>query len=398
VINFSIRHRVLYFCSRLPSTIQSGLDLRVQGQILALLQFCEVSVFGLNGMGKQFDSRIHSWNSSKNPGVSQQLDAQAGIRALAKGGHPFEARFSDETAEELRQEILRFKPDHLVLSRIDLSIYLGVIKETFSGNLILDLDESVASTGPSISRIITHPGQGLVFKAFCKRVQEIEEETLRQVDQVWVSSQVELERVKLTFNSIAPQVTLVPNSIMVEAYAPDPDVPREKNTLIYPASFAYEPSLDAASFLINELMPLMPNVKLKFVGSHIPEWIRNAASKDISVEGPVANMIPYLQSSGALVVPLKAGGGTRLKVIEALASGLPVVSTPFGVEGLGLTPGEDYLEADTVSEFAETCLELLSNEDLSKRLSKRGIETSREMFSTGSLEKLTYGLLSTGAQ
>jgi polysaccharide biosynthesis protein PslH len=393
-----MRQRVLYFCSRLPSNIQSGLDLRVQGQIMALLQFCEVSVFGLNGKGQQFDPRIYSWRSSNNPGVSHPLDAQAGVRALAKGGHPFGARYSEETAEELRQQILKFNPDHVVLSRIDLSVYLAVIREVFVGNLILDLDESVASTGPSISRIITHPAQALVFKAFNIRVKEIEEETLNQVDQVWVSSQIELERVKLAFESISPQVSLVPNSILVEAYTPHPEVSREKNTLIYPASFAYEPSLDAARFLINELMPLIPNVKLRFVGSHIPDWIRNAATDDISVEGPVANMTPYLQSSGALVVPLKAGGGTRLKVIEALASGLPVVSTAFGVEGLGLTPGEDYLESITASEFAENCLELLSNDSLSKRLSKRGLETAKEKFSTSSLAKLTYDLLTPGTE
>jgi hypothetical protein len=74
------------------------------------------------------------------------------------------------------------------------------------------------------------------------------------------------------------------------------------------------------------------------------------------------------------------------------------VSTPFGVEGLGLTPGEDYLEASTASEFAKNCLRLLSNDDLSTRLSKRGLETAKERFSTTSLEKLTYSLLNTDAE
>jgi len=388
--------RVLYFCSRLPGVVQSGLDLRVQGQILSLLPTCQVSVFGLNGQGNKFDERIDSWQSSKDLTVSRQIDAEAGIKALSLGGHPFAARYSEQTASELRQELLTFKPDHVILSRIDLSVYIDVIRGIFSGQLILDLDESVESTGPSILSVMTHLGQGLVFKTFCNRVKDAEEESIRKVDQVWVSSKVEMDRVRSTFDSVSAKIWTVPNSIFVEAYAPNPGFGRNARTLIYPASFAYEPSVHAAKFLINELMPIIPELKLKFVGSHIPKWMREAATGNVSVEGPVANIVPYLQSSSALVVPLKAGGGTRLKVIEALASGLPIVSTAFGVEGLGLTKGEDYLEAETAQEFAEQCRELLSNDPLAQKLSQRGLITAKD-FSIHSLEKLTFNLISSGA-
>jgi glycosyltransferase involved in cell wall biosynthesis len=243
---------------------------------------------------------------------------------------------------------------------------------------------------------MTHLGQGLVFKTFCNRVKDAEEESIRKVDQVWVSSKVEMDRVRSTFDSVSAKIWTVPNSIFVEAYAPNPGFGRNARTLIYPASFAYEPSVHAAKFLINELMPIIPELKLKFVGSHIPKWMREAATGNVSVEGPVANIVPYLQSSSALVVPLKAGGGTRLKVIEALASGLPIVSTAFGVEGLGLTKGEDYLEAETAQEFAEQCRELLSNDPLAQKLSQRGLITAKD-FSIHSLEKLTFNLISSGA-
>lgn len=375
--------------------IQSGLDLRVQGQILSLLASCQVSVFGLNGNGDKFDERILSWQSSKDPKVSQQIDAEAGIRALSLGGHPFEARYSDQTYAELQREILRFKPSHIILSRIDLTVYLDVLKKIFSGQIILDLDESVESTGPSILSVMTHPGQALVFKTFCNRVREAEEDSIRKVDQVWVSSKVEQQRVKSTFDLVSSKIWTVPNSVLVEAYAPNQGSSRSANTIIYPASFAYEPSVHAARFLINDLMPMIPELKLKFVGSHIPKWMKDAATGNISVEGPVANIVPYLQSASALVVPLRAGGGTRLKVIEALASGLPIVSTAFGVEGLGLTKGEDYLEAETAQEFAEQCRELLSNNNLAKKLSQRGLVTA-ENFSINSLEKLTFSLISSG--
>ena len=395
--NFSNRRRVLYFCSRLPGVVQSGLDLRVQGQILSLLPTCQVSVFGLNGHGSKFDERIHSWQSSKDSTVSQQIDAEAGIKALSLGGHPFASRYSEQTASELRQEILNFKPDHVILSRIDLSVYIGVISRVFSGQLILDLDESVESTGPSILNVMKHPGQGLVFKTFCNRVREAEEDSISKVDQVWVSSKVERAKVMSTFDLVSSKVWTVPNSVLVEAYSPNPEVSRNANTLIYPASFAYEPSVHAARFLINDLMPMVPELRLKFVGSHIPSWMKEAATGNISVEGPVANIVPYLQASSALVVPLKAGGGTRLKVIEALASGLPIVSTAFGVEGLGLTKGEDYLEAETPQEFAEQCRELLSNDHLAQKLSKRGLETAKQEFSINSLERVTFSLISSGA-
>lgn len=368
----------------------------MQSQILSLLTSFQVSVFALTGNESKFDERIHSWQSSKDLTVSQKIDADAGIRALSLGEHPFAARYSEQTVAELKQEIFKFKPNHIILSRVDLSVYLNDIREIFSGQLILDLDESVESTGPSILNVITHPGQGLVFKTFCNRVKETEEESIRKVDQVWVSSKVELDKVKSTFDSVSSKLRIMPNSVPVEAYAPISGLSRSTNTLIYPASFAYEPNRHAARFIISELMPMIPELQFKFVGSHIPRWMKEAATRNISVEGPVADIVPYLQASSALVVPLKAGGGTRLKVIEALASGLPIVSTSFGVEGLDLIEGEDYLKAETANEFAEKCRELISNSHLAQRLSNRGIITAKQNFSIRSLEKLTVSSIISG--
>jgi glycosyltransferase involved in cell wall biosynthesis len=387
---------VLYFCSRLPSTVQSGLDLRVRGQILALLGFAKVFVFALAGKGDCFDSRISAWRSSNNEKVSNPIDAMAGMSALKSGDHPFGARFSFETADELRQEIRAHKPSFVIISRIDLSVYLGVIKEEFNGQVILDLDESVVSTGQSILGILKHVGQALVFRAFSESVQKAERVTIEKVDQVWVSSEVEGNRLMSSYPELgqeSPKISVIPNCVAIEKYSVNSGVQRSANTIIYPASFAYEPSLDAAKFLIEELMPLLPTVKLKFVGSHIPAWIRDHGASNVSSEGPVSDIVPYLQSATALVVPLRAGGGTRLKVVEALASGLPVVSTEFGVEGLGLVPGLDYLDADSASDFRDRCLELFSNPNLSEDLSKRGKETANLRFSTISLEQVLTKLL-----
>jgi polysaccharide biosynthesis protein PslH len=389
VKSLASKPRVLYFCARLPSNIQNGLDLRIRGQMAALLEFCELSVFALNGKGLRFDDRIDSWRSSENTDVAKTIDTTVGMAALRDGGHPFAPRFSEQTANEFTEQIRAFGPSHIILSRIDLTVYLEVIKQNFDGVLILDLDESAASTGPSIMKLLKNPGQALIFRTLTERVQAIEQSVFAEFDQVWVSSEVEQQRVTtLTQGNQkgSPILSVVPNCVPVELYFVGTGTPRQIDTIVFPASFAYEPSVNAVRFLVNELMPLLPEVNLKLLGSHIPDWMKEAGSARITLEGPIADMIPYLKEASALVIPLTAGGGTRLKAIESLAAGLPIVSTEFGVEGLGLVPDQDYLRAETANEFALQVRKITSDPDLAERLSVNGVEIARNRFSSRSLK------------
>jgi len=389
--------RVLYFCSKLPVPVRNGIDLRVKGQISVLLEFSEVSVFALFGNQERFDPRISSWRSSKDDTVSRSPDSKALIRSISKGHHPFEARYSTETWLELRNEIRRFRPDYIVVSRNELSAYLEDILTYFDSNLIWDLDESAASMCSTIPQLFTSRHQAVVFKAFWNRVLEIERALIGRVSQVWMSSSIEREKVLSQSAGevhLPRKISVVPHAVAVESYFPISGTKREKERIVYPASFVHEPALDAARFLINELMPLIPEVHLTIVGSFIPRWLRESTSEHISVVGPVASINDYLHKAGALAVPLRAGGGTRLKVIEALAAGLPIVSTAFGVEGLGLLPNQDYLEAESAPDFAEKCRQLFSNDELSAQLSGRGQDTASRRFSTRELEMTIRQLLS----
>lgn len=381
--------KVLYFCSRLPGTIQGGLDLRVRGQITGLLGISSVSVFALTGNSPSFDSRIQSWHSSHDEEISLPISPLEVLQTLKQGNHPFAHKFSTQTAQELKHEIRRFEPDYVIMSRIDLCVYLDAIRDTFDGQIILDLDESVISRSSSILGIITSKGHALALRLFSESVWNLEVATINEVDQVWVSSEIERQRIidrSTTSTQVSEKVSVIPNSIDIEKYTPTGSLENFSNTVIFPGFFAYEPNIDAAKFLIDEIMPLIPSVHLKIIGSHIPDWIRNAEKDNVTVLGPVVDIVPHLHAARALVVPLRAGAGTRLKVIEALAAGLPVVSTPFGVEGLGLLPQTDYLEAQTAEEFTDACRMLLSNPELSTALSKRGKETALRKFSIPSLE------------
>jgi hypothetical protein len=121
--------RILYFCSRLPSNIQSGLDLRVSHQILELAKFCEVAVFGLVGSGKNISPRINIWKSSTDLTVAEPITLKNGGLKFLTGENPFASRFSLHVANELEELLRDFKPTKVIISRLALVSYLEVFED-----------------------------------------------------------------------------------------------------------------------------------------------------------------------------------------------------------------------------------------------------------------------------
>ncbi|HEY7425432.1 MAG TPA: glycosyltransferase family 4 protein [Gemmataceae bacterium] len=180
-------------------------------------------------------------------------------------------------------------------------------------------------------------------------------------------------------------VRLVPNAVDCAAYDSLPTGRRPgPPVLLYVGAMSWAPNASAACFLASELLPKVrrqfPDIRLRIVGRNPTtevEALRHLAG--VEVTGTVESMIPHLEEAHALVVPLEAGGGTRLKILEAFAAGLPVVSTPVGCEGLGVTHGEHLLVADR-EQFAENVLALLADERLGTQLAARARALVREQY------------------
>jgi glycosyltransferase involved in cell wall biosynthesis len=184
---------------------------------------------------------------------------------------------------------------------------------------------------------------------------------LQAVDQVWVSNEPERARV-----DAAARVAVVPNVVDVDSY---PRVERrDPGALVYPARFDFWPNEEAARLLLDEVLPKVPDATLTLVGTSPPEWLRERANDRVRVTGPVTDIRPYLAAAAVMPVPLMAGAGTRLKVLEAFAVGVPVVSTAKGVEGLALRPGEHYVRAETAPEFVAALEQLRAEPDHADRM------------------------------
>lgn len=167
-------------------------------------------------------------------------------------------------------------------------------------------------------------------------------------------------------------VRVVPNGVDVERYTPesyDPDV----GILLYNGALTYGANLDAVRYYASEVYPILereiPGVRLLVTGRTTGVDLRGVGDcPGIELVGYVDDIRDVLRRAGACVVPLREGGGSRLKILEAMAAGVPVVSTSMGAEGIDALHGEHLLIADTPDEFAHAIVQVLQDQSLRTRL------------------------------
>ncbi len=170
---------------------------------------------------------------------------------------------------------------------------------------------------------------------------------------------------------------VVPSGFDPELFRPSHPPPvRDRQRLVFLGSMDYHPNLQAVLDFVRGVLPRLrsrlPDVTLDVVGRSPPPEIRALSSSTVRILGEVPDVRPHLESAAALVVPLRIGGGTRLKIVEALALGTPIVSTTIGAEGLGLVHDEHLLLADSEDAFAQATLELIADPARALLLGERG--------------------------
>ena len=196
-----------------------------------------------------------------------------------------------------------------------------------------------------------------------------EERSWRTVDACAVTSPRDEASIRRSFPNV--RTAVVPNGVDLDFFSPSGTQP-EARTLLFFGTLNYYPNVDAVLFFLRNVLPQLrrsyPSLKLIVVGSLPPPAIRRWAGPDVIVTGAVDDVRPYLESARAVVVPVRIGSGTRLKILEAMAMGKPVVSTTVGAEGLAVTDGGDILLADDAVAFAAQLRRVLDDDELAARL------------------------------
>jgi glycosyltransferase involved in cell wall biosynthesis len=167
------------------------------------------------------------------------------------------------------------------------------------------------------------------------------------------------------------EITVVATGVDTKKYAIAPPASTNPPRIVFTGSMDWEPNIDAVAYFCRDIFPRIrsefPSAIFQVVGRNPHPRVKQLASQQIQVTGTVPSVADYLRDAAVVVVPLRIGGGTRLKIFEAMAMGKALVSTSIGAEGLDVQSGHDLILADDSGSFAEAILSLIHNAELRRK-------------------------------
>ena len=234
-----------------------------------------------------------------------------------------------------------------------------------SHNIDFDLARQYARMGSA--------GRRLYHSRNWPKLRDEELGTYRGADGVYLCSTADEQRLL----DLAPGIrtTVIPNAADVAYYQPRPgDPPPDGRTVVFFGLLSYIPNVDGVTHFVQDIWPRIaaehPEARFKIIGGSPPPSLLKLAEPRIELTGFVPDLRPHLAAAAAVVVPLRLGGGTRLKIVEAMAMAKPVVSTSLGAEGIEAVPGKDLLIEDQPIAFARAVNGLLAEPALAAQLGR----------------------------
>lgn len=286
-----------------------------------------------------------------------------------------------------------FRPDTVVVEHLGLHPFLRLAGES-GARLVLDLHNVESHLAAQIP--LRRDWFGTKRRRDSRAIAEIEAAAIARVDQVWCCSADDAGR--LAARGLGEAI-VVPNGLPRPETAPVAlgAVPPPGPELLFIGHLGYKPNIAACRRLARRILPRLrrrlPEARLTLAGRHPARRVRRLAAAGVRIVADPDELAPLLASAHIAVVPLTSGGGTRFKIVEAMAWGLPVVATRLAAEGLGLADGEDLLLAESDRVFADTIESLWRDEGRRAALRSRAHAAAWQRFGPEPIERAVLGAL-----
>ncbi len=238
-----------------------------------------------------------------------------------------------------------------------------------------------------LARQYAHGGSSLVRRLYAeanwRKLRREELAAYRDADGVYLCSAADEQR--LLDEVPEARTAVIPNAADVEYYQPRAnDPPPDGRTVVFFGYLSYVPNVDGVIHFVQDIWPRIaeahPEARCKIIGSAPPPSLLALAGPRVELTGFVQDLRPHLAAAAAVVVPLRLGGGTRLKIVEAMAMGKAIVSTTLGAEGIEAVPGCDFLVEDEPAAFADAVSRLLAEPALAARIGQSARRLASERY------------------
>jgi polysaccharide biosynthesis protein PslH len=268
--------------------------------------------------------------------------------------------FESPRMEQTLREVARDTFDLILIEHTYMARFLPVLPPRIPKILdVIDVQSLVAMR--AVDRALEHDKEAAAVDA--DRMLRFERDVASQCNLCLTVSGREAAAARRLLG--IDHVDVVPNGVDTSFFAPANASP-DRDSLLFTGLMNYAPNVEAVQYFAHEIHPLIrrdrPEAKLHVVGNKPTDSVKALSSASVVVHGRVPDMRPYFQRATVVVVPLLHGGGTRLKILEAAASGKAIVTTSLGVEGLDFCSGQELVVADTPAAFADAVLRLLDDE------------------------------------
>jgi glycosyltransferase involved in cell wall biosynthesis len=305
------------------------------------------------------------WDWPDDYRAMQTGDAEATHRLSTDPLRPWAVSIFETEAMAAAVERLAASADLVIVEHSEMGVLLPALPRDLPKLLDLQNVNSLVER----RRLTKSNEPGAAGEA--ERMLAFERWVVSQCSAAAVCSEAEAEAARTLLG--AERVEVVPNGVDTAYFTPS-TAATDPGTVLFSGLMSYEPNVEAARFFALEVLPLvrreLPDTVFHVVGAEPTPEVEALASPHVVVHGRVDDMRPFFDRAEQVVVPILAGGGTRLKVLEAAASGKPIASTSLGMEGLAFRPSDEIVVADSAPELAAAVVGLARDPERRARLGK----------------------------
>ena len=292
--------------------------------------------------------------------------------------------YSREMSEKVFSLLTTDKFDIVHIDGLHMARYGVLIKKFFDLPVVLR-EHNIESI---IMKRVSENAENILVKNFArlqyKKIYNYEKSIVEKFDKCIVITK-EDEKVLKQMNPRAI-TTVIPAGVDSDFFNPL-DIKEEDFTIVFVGSLEWYPNVDGVIWFLNKVYPIVkhkiPFLRFYVVGKNPPESVLSFNSPDIAVTGYVEDVREYIAKSNLVVVPLRIGGGMRIKILESMAMGKAVVSTTIGAEGIEAANNKEIILADTELDFANAVVNILSDKEKRKRIGENALRLVNDKYTWG---------------